>query len=66
MEWDFSSYALGATLYMPIVHHRVPAYLSGEVRFPASSVVLCLEDALADDDVSGVFGGKGFRETTFP
>jgi citrate lyase beta subunit len=52
MEWDFSSYALGATLYMPIVHHRVPAYLSGEVRFPASSVVLCLEDALADDDVA--------------
>ncbi|WP_108482238.1 HpcH/HpaI aldolase/citrate lyase family protein [Oceaniglobus ichthyenteri] len=51
MKWDFSSYALGATLYMPIVHHRVPAYLRGEVDFPSPSVVLCLEDALAEDDV---------------
>jgi citrate lyase beta subunit len=52
MHWDFSSYALGATLYMPIVHHRVPAYLRGELEFPSSSVVLCLEDALAEDDVA--------------
>ncbi|KMK68671.1 HpcH/HpaI aldolase/citrate lyase family protein [Puniceibacterium sp. IMCC21224] len=52
MQWDFSSYALGATLYMPIVHHRVPAYLCGEVDFPSPSVVLCLEDALAADDVA--------------
>ena len=52
MTWNFSSYALGATLYMPIVHHRVPSYLRGEVDFPSPSVVLCLEDALAEDDVA--------------
>ncbi|MGY9047050.1 hypothetical protein P775_13845 [Puniceibacterium antarcticum] len=52
MQWDFSSYGLGATLYMPITHHRVPALLRGEVDFPSPSVVLCLEDALAEDDVA--------------
>lgn len=52
MQFDFSSYALGATLYMPIVHHRVPDYLSGAADFPSPSVVLCLEDALAEGDVA--------------
>lgn len=52
MGWDFSSYAIGATLYMPIIHHRVPEYLSGKAAFPSSSVVLCLEDALAENDVA--------------
>lgn len=52
MPFDFSSYSLGATLYMPIVHHRLPAYLSGELDFPSTSVVLCLEDALAEGDVA--------------
>jgi citrate lyase beta subunit len=52
MQFDFSSYALGATLYMPIVHHRVPDYLSGAEDFPSPSVVLCLEDALAEGDVA--------------
>ncbi len=52
MQFDFSSYGLGATLYMPIVHHRVPAYLRGEADFPSTSVVLCLEDALAEGDVA--------------
>ncbi len=52
MPWDFSSYTLGATLYMPIVNDRVPAFLRGEVNFPAPSVVLCLEDALAENDVA--------------
>lgn len=51
MQWDFSSYTLGATLYMPIIHPRVPAYLRGEIGFPSPSVVLCLEDALEEDDV---------------
>ncbi|MFK7893179.1 MAG: HpcH/HpaI aldolase/citrate lyase family protein [Granulosicoccus sp.] len=51
MQAGFSSYALGATLYMPIVHHRVPAYLRGELAFPSTSVVLCLEDAVAEGDV---------------
>lgn len=52
MSFGFSSYALGATLYMPIVHHHVPAWLSGERDFPSTSVVLCLEDALAEGDVA--------------
>ncbi len=52
MQFDFSSYALGATLYMPIVHHHVPNYLSGAADFPSPSVVLCLEDALAEGDVA--------------
>ncbi|MFT5044880.1 MAG: citrate lyase beta subunit [Porticoccaceae bacterium] len=52
MQFGFSSYALGATLYMPIVHHRLPEYLSGELDFPSTSVVLCLEDALAEGDVA--------------
>jgi citrate lyase beta subunit len=52
MDWDFSAYTLGATLYMPIIHHRVPEYLRGEVAFPSTSVVLCLEDALAENDVA--------------
>ena len=51
MSLDFSAYSLGATLYMPIVHHRVPEYLRGELAFPSRSVVLCLEDALAENDV---------------
>lgn len=52
MQSSFSSYALGATLYMPIIHPRVPDYLRGAADFPASSVVLCLEDALAENDVA--------------
>jgi citrate lyase beta subunit len=52
MARDFSSYALGATLYMPIIHHRVPECLRGEAAFPSTSVVLCLEDALAENDVA--------------
>lgn len=52
MQLDFSSYALGATLYMPIVHRRLPEFLSGELEFPSTSVVLCLEDALAEGDVA--------------
>jgi citrate lyase beta subunit len=52
MQRDFLSYALGATLYMPIVHPRVPAYLRGDLAFPSPSVVLCLEDALAEHDVA--------------
>lgn len=44
-------YRLGATLYMPILHPKVPGFLQGENAFPAPSVVLCLEDALAEGDV---------------
>jgi citrate lyase beta subunit len=52
MQFDFSSYTLGATLYMPIIHPRVPDSLSGAADFPSPSVVLCLEDALAEGDVA--------------
>ncbi|SDJ53946.1 HpcH/HpaI aldolase/citrate lyase family protein [Salipiger marinus] len=51
MRNAFDSYALGATLYMPIVHPKVEDFLFGRAPAPASSLVLCLEDALAEYDV---------------
>ena len=51
MRNSFQSYALGATLYMPVVHPKVEDFLFGRAPAPASSIVLCLEDALADNDV---------------
>lgn len=48
----FAAYSLGATLYMPVSHPRVADILHGRVSPPAGSVVLCLEDALAEADVS--------------
>jgi len=55
MRNSFQSYALGATLYMPVIHPKVDDFLFGRAPAPASSIVLCLEDALADYDVqSGV------------
>jgi citrate lyase beta subunit len=47
----FSAYELGATLYMPVIHPKVPDILSGCAPAPASSIVLCLEDALHEADV---------------
>ena len=50
----FEAYTLGATLYMPVIHPKVPDILSGRAGWsecPASSIVLCLEDALDDGDV---------------
>lgn len=47
----FSAYGLGATLYMPVIHPKVPDILSGRAPAPASSIVLCLEDALHETDV---------------
>lgn len=44
-------YSLGATLYMPVLHPKVPDILYGRTDVAAASVVLCLEDALADADV---------------
>ncbi|MEM9757220.1 MAG: HpcH/HpaI aldolase/citrate lyase family protein, partial [Pseudomonadota bacterium] len=49
-DWA-AAYALGATLYMPIVHPRASDIVLGHQAPPASSLVLCLEDALAEDDV---------------
>jgi citrate lyase beta subunit len=47
----FAAYGLGATLYMPVIHPKVPDILSGRAPAPASSIVLCLEDALHETDV---------------
>jgi len=52
MRAMLDGYRLGATLYMPIVHPKVLGFLRGECPFPAPSIVLCLEDALAEDDVT--------------
>jgi len=47
----FDAYSLGATLYMPILHPKVGDILHGRITPPAHSIVLCLEDALAEPDV---------------
>lgn len=52
MQSMLNAYRLGATLYMPVVHPKVASFLCGDSLFPAPSVVLCLEDALREDDVS--------------
>lgn len=48
---DFGAYALGATLYMPAIHPQAPSIVAGHVPPIAPSIVLCLEDALNEDDV---------------
>lgn len=50
-EHMFDAYSLGATLYMPVIHPKVPDILSGKDTCPSSSIVLCLEDALSEGDV---------------
>ena len=47
----FSAYGLGATLYMPVIHPKVPDIVLGLAPAPSSSIVLCLEDALHEADV---------------
>lgn len=47
----FDAYSLGATLYMPVLHPRVADILHQRIPPPAGSIVLCLEDALAAQDV---------------
>ena len=46
-----SPYALGATLYMPVIHKTALDVVLGRKIPGLRSVVLCLEDALADNDV---------------
>lgn len=46
-----SSYEIGATLYMPVLHPKVREIVLGHAPSPASSIVLCLEDALHESDV---------------
>lgn len=48
----FDAYSLGATLYMPVLHPKVIDILHGRMVPQAASIVLCLEDALAESDVS--------------
>lgn len=55
----FAAYSLGATLYMPVIHPKVPDIVSGLSPSPASSIVLCLEDALHEADVE-----QGIRTLT--
>jgi citrate lyase beta subunit len=55
----FAAYRLGATLYMPVIHPKVPDIVSGLAPAPASSIVLCLEDALHESDVE-----EGIRTLT--
>ncbi|MFK7992642.1 MAG: HpcH/HpaI aldolase/citrate lyase family protein [Granulosicoccus sp.] len=43
---------LGATMYVPVIHPQLAQVIAGK-RYPTlRSVVLCLEDALHDNDVS--------------
>ena len=46
-----SAYALGATLYMPATRSDLWAVVSGEKIPQLRSVVICLEDAVAEQDV---------------
>ena len=48
----FDAYSLGATLYMPVLHPKVADILHGRVSPPSASIVLCLEDALAEAEVA--------------
>lgn len=44
--------ALGATLYTPVVNPQATRLLMGEDHHGAGSAVVCLEDALAEDQVA--------------
>lgn len=46
-----SPYALGATLYMPALHPDIPDIIADRKHPELSSIVLCLEDALHENDV---------------
>ena len=59
----FEGYALGATLYMPVIHPHVAGIVAGRRPCPAPSIVLCLEDALAETDVArGLVALRGLLE----
>jgi citrate lyase beta subunit len=47
-----SPYALGATLYMPAIRPDLLAVVRGEKIPSLRSVVICLEDAVAESDVA--------------
>ena len=48
---DVLSIALGATLYMPATRSKLSKDILKQVERGLTSVVLCLEDSIADDDV---------------
>lgn len=51
-EHKFDPLQLGATMYVPVIHSQLEDVVSG-LRYPQlRSVVLCLEDALHDNDVN--------------
>lgn len=51
-----SPYALGATLYMPALHPDICDIVSGRKLAGLTSLVICLEDALREDDVEAGLG----------
>jgi citrate lyase beta subunit len=46
-----SPFALGATMYMPVIHDEALACITGEKYPNLRSMVLCLEDALLEKDI---------------
>ena len=46
------AHALGATLYVPATHPRLEAAIRTRGRVGVSSMVVCLEDAISDEDVT--------------
>lgn len=51
MRRQLSPYALGATLYMPVIHPDIISIILNDKIPGLRSIVLCLEDALAEQDV---------------
>lgn len=49
---DFLAVALGATLYMPADRPTLPADITKQAAAGVTSVVVCLEDAIADEQVA--------------
>jgi citrate lyase beta subunit len=48
---ELRALALGATLYMPVIHHNAARAFAGDPVAGARSIVLCLEDALQEADI---------------
>ena len=58
---DLLSVALGATLYMPADRPSLVADITKQAAAGVTSVVVCLEDAIADEQVGGGRGQPGRR-----
>ena len=60
---DLLSVALGATLYMPADRPSLVADITKQTAAGVTSVVVCLEDAIADEQVGGGRGQPGRRRS---